>query len=106
VVEGETPEPPTETPEPTTDPTEAPAPSPTEKPNGGEGREISWVNILAGLGAVAVLASIVFGVVRRQRRQAAAAAQEYCLSCGRPLAEGEVCPDCGPDAGRFKKPQL
>jgi VWFA-related protein len=106
VVEGETPEPPTETPEPTADPTEAPAPSPTEKPNGGEGREISWVNILAGLGAVAVLASIVFGVVRRQRRQAAAAAQEFCLSCGRPLAEGEVCPDCGPDAGRFKKPQL
>jgi hypothetical protein len=62
-------------------------------------------NILAGLGAVAVLAVVVVAVVRR-RHVEAPSDQMYCLSCGRPLADGEVCPDCGPDAGIFEKPKL
>jgi VWFA-related protein len=109
VIEGETPDPteqpsdPTEeTPvEPTEEPTESPTPEPTEKPVGVG--SLGLGNVLAGLGAVAVLALIVVGVVRRRKQ---ATEQQYCLSCGRALAKGEVCPDCGPDAGRFKKPKM
>jgi len=107
IIEGETPELQTATAEPTEappKPTAAPTKPPTSEPTPAPGilQRLSAGNIIAGIGAVAVLALIIVGVTRRRKQ---AAMQEYCLSCGRPLAESEVCPDCGADAGRFKKPK-
>jgi VWFA-related protein len=55
--------------------------------------------ILGGLGLLAFVVIIVIVGIRRRR----AAQQEYCKGCGRELAPGEVCPECGPDAGRFRR---
>jgi len=64
-------------------------------------------SLLAGLAALLVSAGILVVLARRRQAGAAgpAADQVYCLSCGRALAPGQVCPDCGPDAGNFRKPQ-
>jgi len=106
-----TPEPtsaPTET-EPTAAPTQAPTATPQPLPTSAptveaepQGGRVGVGHILAGVGAVAVLAFIIAGATKKRRQ---AEAQEYCKGCGRPLRPGEVCQDCGPDAGRFKKPK-
>lgn len=85
---------------PTQAPTVEPAPEPMPEPE-PEGK-IGVGHILAGLGALGVLGLIVFDAARRRKQ---AEAQEYCKGCGRPLKPGEVCEDCGPDAGRFRKPK-
>jgi len=90
------------TPAPTAAPTEAPTLAPTATPTSEESNGVGPGNILAALGAMAVLGFIVFSAVRKRKQ---AEAQEYCKGCGHPLKPGEVCQDCGPDAGRFKRPR-
>ncbi|MBN2393616.1 MAG: VWA domain-containing protein [Anaerolineae bacterium] len=46
-----------------------------------------------------LLISLIRNIVR-VRRARRIAAQEYCASCGRPLAPDEICLECGADAGR------
>ena len=94
---------------PTVAPTHTPMPAPTRSSDlaGQEPTIWRWlialIAVAAGLGLVAV-AFIGFLAWRRKKRQSAKREQEHCLSCGRLLAPGEVCPDCGPDGGRFRKP--
>lgn len=122
---GPLPNAPTPTPEPAVTDTAIPTMNPTDVPiteipaaTAGPVTEeaetepssgIAAGNIVAGIAAIVVLGAILVVVLRRRSTGAVkgqTAAQEYCLSCGRALAPGEACPDCGPDAKRFKKPQL
>ena len=114
----------TPTPEPTASPTAPPpptavppaTPTPTAAPAVAEEDDVGpddtaqgpgIGSLLAGLAALLLAGGIL--VVLRGRRRAGAAAQAaeqlFCLSCGRALAPDQVCPDCGPDAGQFRKPQ-
>jgi VWFA-related protein len=86
-------------------PTAPPTSAPAEAVEGGQGGILGvppWlfaaVALFVALSAVTLGFSIAF--LRRQ-----AAQKEYCSGCGRALEPGEVCPDCGPDAERSKKPQ-
>jgi VWFA-related protein len=65
----------------------------------GLGWLVTAVVAVVGLGLLALVALVVVVIVRRRR----VARQEYCKKCGRALKPGETCPDCGPDAGRFRK---
>jgi VWFA-related protein len=86
-------------------PTTAPEPTPTivvsAEPE--EAETGSMVLFTVAAGGLGLLAMLVIGVIALSRRQQASD-QEYCTGCGRALAPGEVCPDCGPDAGRFTRP--
>jgi VWFA-related protein len=98
----------TEEPTPTTEPIVAPAVTVAvtepaavqESTPGGFG----WPAAATAVGGLGLLVVVALGVVIAARRRRAAQ-QEYCKGCGRTLAPGEVCPDCGPDAGRFRKPR-
>ncbi|MBN1954430.1 MAG: VWA domain-containing protein [Anaerolineae bacterium] len=98
------------TPRPTALP-ETPVPQPTSPPSTtvphpdpSPSRAVSWLPIAGGAVGLGLLALLVLGL-RRRRAVKRRDEQEYCMDCGRPLDPGQVCPDCGPDAGRFKKPR-
>lgn len=102
---------PTPTESPTAEPTVAPpptvAPTPTvvEVPLIEEADANPWPPwAVAALGGVGLLAAVLVGVTVSVRRRRAAR-QGYCAGCGRALGPAEDCPDCPPDADRFRKPQ-
>jgi len=105
--------------EPTAEPVEATATAVPEAEafvdDGGEGSDeespntsarstdaLGIIGAVAGGGLLLAVIALVAVIVSRRRR---VAKQEYCMGCGRALAPDEVCPDCGPDAGRFKRPK-
>lgn len=94
-------------PAPTEEPPTPVPPAATVAPVASGGRDqapvmrflLPVVAVLGGLGVLVAVGLAALAIVRRRRK----AQQEYCAGCGRALAPGEVCPDCGPDVGRFRK---
>ncbi len=81
---------------PTPAPTSTPQPTPTPRPPLLASPVVRW-GLLCTPPLLVLLLIILYFALRR----GGGAQQEYCLNCYHPLAPGEVCPNCGPEAERF-----